>query len=372
MSEQDQGYGNGRIGITSPEEWLATAKPLAKECYNNPGVVIVNYGNETTINTLNVKKLMDDVLTVDPERIIMPVSGLGKTVLPTGYSKNLVRDYHSYLGWYSWFGGSWCKPGEIWNLSRKVRNRGHKDTPMVNSKFVMGEYGAEAMDSYKTMKSIFPPQFEVPDSPDVDVLKGYFQVKKDGLKQKVGFYGKAPRNLGEYIEASQNYQAMLLAERTTTFRISPDKLSGYIMFYFAEPLPSFWPKAIVSSNLCPKKAYYEMAKVNRPLVPLFQIQKGGHIIEMWVANDLAREFRNCKISWTMKSSGKELLVGGKIVDVPASNAILVEKVDLATVPEETKMVKISLRLTDSAGMELSSYERELWLELWRKEHAACN
>jgi len=363
MSEQDQGYGNGRIGITSPEEWLATARPLARECYNNPGVVIVNYCNEATLNALNVKKLMDEVLAVDPERVIMPISGLRKTVLPTGYSNNLVRDYHSYEGWYG------RRPGEMWNLTRKVRNRGHEGTPMVNSKFVMGEYGAEAMDSYETMKSIFPPQFEVPDSPDVDVLKGYFQVKKDGLKQKVGFYGKAPRNLGEYIEASQNYQAMLLAERTTTFRISPDKLSGYIMFYFAEPLPSFWPKAIVSSNLCPKKAYYEMAKVNRPLVPLFQIQKGGKSMEMWIANDFARKFKNCKISWMMKSGGKELLMGSKIVDVPASNAILAEKVNLATVPEETKMVNISLRLTDSAGKELSSYERELWLELWRKELA---
>jgi Glycosyl hydrolase 2 galactose-binding domain-like/Glycosyl hydrolases family 2/Glycosyl hydrolases family 2, TIM barrel domain len=362
MSEQDQGYGNGRIGITSPEEWLATAKPLARECYNNPGVVMVNYGNEVTVDTLNVKKLMDEVLAVDPERIIMPVSGLRKTVLPTGYSNNLVRDYHSYEGWYG-------NPGKVWNLTRKARNRGPKDTPGVNCKFTMGEYGAEALDSHETMKSIFPPQFEVPDSPNVDVLKGYFQVKKADLKQKVGFYGKTPRNLGEYIEASQNYQALLLAERTTTFRISPEKLSGYIMFYFAEPLPSFWPKAIVSSNLCPKKAYYEMAKVNRPLVPLFQIQKGGRIIEMWVANDLAGEFRNCKISWIIKSHGKELLAGSKTVDVPASNAILAEKVDLTAVPEEAKIVKISLRLTDSSGRELSSYERELWLELWRKEHA---
>ena len=365
MSEQDQGYGNGRIGRTSPEEWLATARPLARECYNNPGVVILNFGNEVTLNTRIVKKLMDEVLTVDPERIIMPISGLRKTVLPKGYSKNLVRDYHSYEGWYG-------KSGMVWNLAKKIEKLSDlrpKETITIDGKLIVGEFGAEAMDSYETMKSIFPPQFEVPDSPDVDVLKGYYQVKKDGLKQKVGFYGKVPRNLGEYIEASQNYQALLLAERTTTFRISPEKLSGYIMFYFAEPLPSFWPKAIVSSNLCPKKAYYEMAKVNRPLVPLFQIQKGGRIIEMWVANDLAREFRNCKISWTMESSGKELLAGSKIVDVPASNAILAEKVDLTAVPEETKIVKISLRLTDSSGRELSSYERELWLELWRKEHA---
>ena len=369
MSEQDQGYGNGRIGRTSPKEWIATGRPLARVCYNNPGVVIVNYGNEITLDTHNVKKLIDDVLAVDPERIIMPISGLRKTVLPTGYSKNLVYDYHSYLGWYS---RPWVKPGEIWNLPKKINSVSdlwYKDAKKVECKLIVGEFGAEAIDSFETMKSIFPPQFEVPDSPDVDVLRGYHQVQKADLKQRVGFYGKVPRNLGEYIEASQNYQALLLAERTTAFRISPGKLSGYVMFYFAEPLPSFWPKAIVSSNLRPKKAYYEMAKLNRPLVPLFQIQKGGNRMEIWVANDLPREFMNCEVSWNVKAGDKNLLAGSKSLHVPASNAILVETVDLSPVPEETQMVTISLRLMDSKGKKLSSYQRELWLELWCKENA---
>ncbi len=368
MSQQDQGYGNGRIGRTSPKEWIATGRPLARVCYNNPGVVIVNYGNEITLDTYNVKKIIDEVLEVDPERIIMPISGLRKTVLPKGYSKNLVLDYHSYEGWYG-------NPGAVWNLAKKIEKLSDlrpKETIQIDGKLIVGEFGAEAMDSFETMKSIFPPQFEVPDSPDVDVLRGYHQVQKADLKQRVGFYGKVPCNLGEYIEASQNYQAVLLAERTTVFRISPGKLSGYNMFYFAEPLPSFWPKAIVSSNLCPKKAYYEMAKLNRPLVPLFQVQKEGKSMEVWVANDFAREFKNCKVSWKMETGGKELLAGGKSVNIPSSTAFLVEEVDLAAVPEETKMVKISLRLIDSAGIELSSYERELWLELWRKERAACN
>lgn len=369
MSEQDQGCGNGRIGLTSPEEWLATARPLARECYNNPGVVIVNYGNEATLDTLNVKKLIDEVLAVDPERVIMPISGLRETVLPRGYSRNLVRDYHSYLGWY---GRPWLKPGEVWNLPKRINAVGdlwYKDAKKCDEKFIVGEFGAEAMDSYETMKSIFPPQFEVPDSPDVDVLRGYHQVRKADLKQRVGFYGKVPRNLGEYIEASQNYQALLLAERTTAFRISPGKLSGYVVFYFAEPLPSFWPKAIVSSNLCPKKAYYEMAKLNRPLVPLFQIQKGGNCMEIWVANDLPREFEDCQVSWNVEAGGMSLLTGSRTSHVPAGSAILVQNVDLRTVPEDTRMVTISLRVTDSVGKELSFYERELWLELWRKERA---
>lgn len=365
MSEQDQGYGNSRIGRTSPEEWLATAKPIARECYNNPGVVILNFGNEITLSTHIVKRMVEEVLKVDPERILMPVSGLRKTILPKEYSKNLVTDYHSYEGWYG-------NPGVVWNLAKKIdklSNLRPKETITIDGKLTVGEFGAEALDSYETMKRIFPPQFEVPDSPDADVLKGHYQVQKANLKQRVGFNGKVPRNLGQYIEASQNYQALLLAERTTAFRISPEKLSGYMMFYFAEPLPSFWPKAIVSSNLCPKKAYYEMAKLNRPLVPLFQIQKGGNCMEIWVANDLPHEFKNCEVSWNVKAGDKNLLAGSKALHVPAGNAILVETVDLSPVPEETQMVTISLRLTNSKGKKLSSYQRELWLELWRKERA---
>ncbi len=367
MSEQDQGYGNGRIGRTSPAELIATARPLARECYNNPGVVFLCFANETTLDTDLAKRIVDEVLAVDPERIVMPVSGQGRTSLPTEYSKNLVRDVHSYHAWYSWHGKPWVKPGEIWNLPKQ--NPRYKDAQGIQYKLTVGEFGGEALDSFETMRSIFPPHFGVPDSPDVDVLKGHFQVQKADLKQRVGFHGKIPCNLGEYIEASQNYQALLLAERTTTFRISPDRVSGYIMFYFAEPLPSFWPKAIVSSNLCPKKAYYEMAKLNRPLVPLFQIQKGGNGMDVWVANDLPRKFQNCQVSWNVKANGKSLLNGSKSSHVPAADAILVESVDLTSVPENTQMVTISLRVTDPEGKELSSYERQLWLELWRKELA---
>ncbi len=365
MSEQDQGYGNGRIGRTSPTEWIATARPLARECYNNPGVVLLCFANEITLDTSLAKRIVDEVLKVDPERIVMPVSGLRKTVLPEECSGHIVYDYHSYEGWYS-------KRGEVWNLARKIDqidNFAWTSFDKVAEKVVLGEFGAEALDSFETMKSIFPPQFEVPDSPDVDVLKGYYQVQKADLKQLVGFRGKTPTNLGQYIEASQNYQALLLAERTTLFRISPHRLSGYIMFYFAEPLPSFWPKAIVSSNLCPKKAYYEMAKLNRPLVPLFQIQKGGNCMQIWVANDLPREFKNCQVSWNMEADGKSLLTGAKSSHVPAASAILVENVYLTSVPEDTRIVTISLRVADSEGKELSFYERELWLELWRKERA---
>ena len=78
------------------------------------------------------------------------------------------------------------------------------------------------------------------------------------------------------------------------------------MFYFGEPLPSFWPKAIVSSNLCPKRAYYEMAKLNRPLVSLFQIQKGGNCMQIWISNDLPQEFKNCEVSWNIVAGDKNL------------------------------------------------------------------
>jgi hypothetical protein len=69
------------------------------------------------------------------------------------------------------------------------------------------------------------------------------------------------------------------------------------------------------------------------------------------------------------ADGESLLTGSKSSHVPAAGATLVENVDLTSVPKETPLVTISLRVADSQGKELSFYARELWLELWRKEAA---
>ncbi len=55
----------------------------------------------------------------------------------------------------------------------------------------MGEFGAEALDAYETMKT-YPPQF-APPPPNEDTLWAASQVEKHDIRQLIGF-GENPNN----------------------------------------------------------------------------------------------------------------------------------------------------------------------------------
>ena len=357
MSEQDQG--GGRNGNT-PEALAAladTGTALARVCYNNPGVVLLSFGNETRFDpTLIVQA----VLAVDPQRIIAPISGNDYRGGPAGYPipealwSNVIDDFHAYPGWYD-------DPARIWKLSQ-LRDPARLVT--------MGEYGAEGLDSYETMAQHYPPSFGKTPLPSEDVLWGQVQVRKDDARQLIGFRGERPRNLAQYIAASQTYQADVLAEVSKGLRLSPRGIAGYFQFHFVDATAALWPKAVVSFDLRPKPAYYEMAQVNQPVVPLFQFRNRAKSMELYVANDLPAPLSNCALSWSVQTGGRTVLEGCKqAVAVPACDATPVENVDLASIPEDTNAAVISLTLADAGGRVISQYRRALFLKAWRLEDA---
>ncbi len=357
MSEQDQG--SGAPPGNTPEQLSqlpSTGTALARVCYNNPGVVLLSFGNETTFDPT---KVIEAVLAVDAERILVPISGPlvtlksgddypAKYPIPRAYWENVSNSLHTYAGWYG-------DVGKLWSLAH-VRKPGRLIT--------VGEYGGEALDSYETMKR-YPASFGELPSLDADELFGQTQVTKSDAKQIVGFRGKRPANLGQYIEASQNYQADLLAEASKGLRLSARTIAGYFQFHFIDVTPADWPKSIVSHDLSPKKGYFEMAQVNQPLVPLFQLLDRGKTMELWIANDRPERLEDCRLQWNVASGGKTLVGGEKVVDVPAANAVSVANADLSSIPQDADMITIELILSDAAGTRLSSYQREVWLKLWR-------
>ena len=358
MSEQDQGSGGAPVYPEQLAQLPSTGTALARACYNNPGVVLLSFANETT---LDPAETIAAVLAVDPERILKPISGGScSRPIPNVYWANVVHDIHDYSGWYA-------DMGRIEKLS-KPRAPGRLIT--------VGEYGAEALDGYETMLN-YPAHWPKTPPADADTLVGQVQVQKTDARQIIGFRGqrpwgaiseqwyRRPTNLGQYIEASQNYQADLLAEYTKGLRLSPRAIGGYFQFHFVDVMPANWPKSIVSHDLRPKKAYYEMAQVNQPLVPLFQLLDRGKAMELWVANDLPERFDHCRLQWSVKL-GKPLVHGEKVVDVPAADAVMVERVDISSVPANLQeLITIELALNNASGKMLSRYQREIFLKAWR-------
>ena len=370
MSEQDQGGGpntpqSGYTNGNTPADIAAMARAgatLARVCYNNPGVVLLSVASETHFDP---KPVIDAVRAVDPQRVLAPISGNMNNwgtaydgppgfAFPPEYWDRVVDDFHCYNGWYS-------QKAQVWKFNRR-----RAPAPRL---VTVGEFGAEGIDAYPTMAAHYPPHFKPVPPITADVLWGHVQVQKADPRQIIGLRGRTPGNLGEYIEASQNYQADVLAETAAGFRLSPRFVSGYFAFHFIDALPAHWPKSIVSHDFTPKKGYYEMAQVNQPVVPLFQISAKGQAAEIWVANDLVQAIPDCRVTWKVDARGKPSVQGEKKTDVPALDATRIESIDLSAVPAEVSTVKISLSLSDSAGKLVARYQRDVFLKAWRLEDA---
>ena len=182
-------------------------------------------------------------------------------------------------------------------------------------------------------------------------------MQKKDIRQIVGL-GRKPGNLLEYIEASQNYQEAVMADKVIAMRLSPMAVAGYFPFHFIDVVPVFWPKSLVSHDHRPKKAYYQLAQINQPLVPLAQLSgKRPDAMTLWVANDLTEAFARATLSWTVSREGRTLLEGRQTLDVPALGAVAVQRIDLLPVVSKHPNFELSLNLEDRDGRPLSRYHR---------------
>jgi len=347
MSEQDQGGGyRGSIdtGIRR-EPHIHTGTVLARTCYNNPGVVLLTFGNEHHFDT---EPILRAALAVDPQRVFKPISGRFShsrepLVLPDDIWPNVIDDGHPYSGWYGKTAPQTWSFGQTWSPRRMV---------------TLGEFGAEALDAYETMRDHYPPQFKPP-APETDTLWAASQVQKHDVRQIVGL-GRYPTDLAEYIEASQNYQEALLADKVIGMRLSPRAIAGYFQFHFIDVVPVFWPKSIVSHDHRPKKAYYQLAQLNQPVVAVPQLSGARpDAMKLWIANDLPEAFPGATLRWTVSDGSTTLLQGRQKLDVPAIGAVAGETIDLLPLVAKRPAFDVTLIVSDMRGRLLSIYHRNV-------------
>jgi beta-mannosidase len=361
MSEQDVCGVPAQVPVPAPEmKGMADlCARFARVCYNNPGVILLTTGGNEIEQNFDPSEIVASVVAADPERVVKPISGHmtdwgrafdgqppGYPALPKEYRDHVVDDFHNYAGWYL--------PGaSLGKLSKRFP---------AGRLITVGEFGAEALDAYDTMRK-YPAGLQPPPRTQ-DVLWGNAQVKK-GEKLTEGMRGRPSKSLEEYIEASQTYQADVLAEQATSFRLSPGRIAGYFEFHFVEALPVEWPKSIVSFDLSPKKGFFEMAQVNQAVVPLFQLADQAKGMTLWVANDGRESYRQSRLDWSVEAEGKVLLHGGERVDVQPLDATRVRAIDLAPLPEGVPVVTVALVLSGAEGEPISRYRREVFLKAWR-------
>ncbi|MCB9290504.1 MAG: beta galactosidase jelly roll domain-containing protein [Lewinellaceae bacterium] len=365
LSMQEKGSRFPDFGAHTEPFLIDAAAKLAEETYHNPGVVMIGLGNERP-EAVHVAEWVKAVLSVDDQRIINPVSGIQHgcgylmkpgalyRLKPELYSR-VIEDVHEYPGWY-------CDIHEPWKWQKHI----------ATSRLVLkGEYGSEALDSYPTMSEHYPKAWGPAPAPGTDTLLGQVQWKKDDLRMRIGFDGRQPRNLGEYILASQRFQAYQLDEVTKGYRLSPQHVAGYMQFHFIDILPANWPKSIVSHDLRPKEGYYAMAQVNQPLAPLPVFSNLKDEMEIWIANDLLLEGMNYTVHWKISADNRKLGEGKFTAEIQALDARLAGIVPLSqAVPEETAAINVYLALHGPEGELISTYERPVFIKAWRKGREA--
>jgi hypothetical protein len=358
LSEQDvvgAGYCPAPMSVLA--ELSARA---ARLCYNNPSVVLLTAGGSET--NFDPRETVAAVQAVDPERVMKPISGHMESwgsayELPPGYPTlpadawtHVVDDFHCYNGWYR-------RGAEIWTLSKR-----YAPARLVT----VGEFGAEALDGYATMQRY--PALLQPPAITAPVLWGHAQVKRGDPKLWEGGRGQEPHALGEHIAASQQYQADVLAEQATGFRLSPRRISGYFVFHYLDALPAEWPKSIISFDLTPKAGYYALAQINQPLAPLFQLTNDGRTLALWVANDRETALPHAQVAWRIRGAAGAERQGTHAVDVAPLDATPVTTVDLADLHAGAVTVELTLR--DARGHVLAQTCREVYPPAWQPPRVA--
>jgi len=368
LSQQEQGSGyEAKEHRQIPAHLAKVSAPMARVTFNHPGVILLSFMNESH---LDMTEPIATVLAQDPERLMTPISGALFGLREPRYADNLIGSFHDYAPWYDGVEKIW-EAGNPRLAGHNVMTDFHDANPNPPKTFfpvmrpsrlnIVGEYGAEALDNYTTMQT-YPTWWGTTPAVTDDKLWGAIQVNKADLRQRFGFRGKTPRNLGEYIEASQNYQADVLAESSKGFRLSPKSLEGYYQFHFVDLSPMNWPKSVLSYDLKPKKGYFEMAQVNQPVVPLYRVVEQGNALEFWVANDLNMAFPGARIEWSVKL-GEKTLHGQLTGNVPALDAVCLGKTSLAELPEGPQVLDINLSLRDKSGRLISEFRREVYRSL---------
>jgi beta-mannosidase len=236
-------------------------KDMVKLLYNHPSIAFWCCHNEpgSQIKTLD-PLLYDAVVSIDNSRIVRMASNY---------------EEHPYDGWY------W---GDKEHFAAKPMG------PLVT------EFGAQALPELKSLKN-FIPKKDI-NHPDRESWAYHdFQYEQTFNIAQV----EKGKNVKEFIENSQKYQADLLHTANDFYRRGKNKdITGIFQFMFIDCWPSItW--SVVDYYEKKKAGYYVLQKCFQPLYVLISVRQKKYFagkklnIDYWIVNDLHKTFDKCTV-----------------------------------------------------------------------------
>lgn len=245
---------------------VSQIKDMVMQLYNHPSIAFWCCHNEPgkQIETLD-PMLYKSVSIIDSTRIIRKASNY---------------EEHAYDGWY------WGNKEHL--IARPMG-------PLVT------EFGAQALPVLDTLKKIIPGKdLNRPEKPSWAYHD--FQYEETFKIANIKF-GK---NVKEFINNSQNYQAELIKSAIDFYRRGKNNdITGIFHFMFIDCWPSItW--SVIDFYGKKKKGYFALQKAYQPVyISLFVRQKkyfhGQKLnLDYWIINDLRKEFKSCKLIFMIR------------------------------------------------------------------------
>jgi beta-mannosidase len=287
-------------------EALRQAEDMIRQYGDHPSILVWCMHNESPHAMAWMKHrdprqnlALDDALAalarrLDPSRVVHRDSGTG--------------DGHYYYGWYD---------GKLADVATA------KLVPLVT------EYGAAALPSLETLRTMFDAESLWPDTPkDWETWQfADFQPKNEFGLAKVS----QGRTIDEFVRNTQRYQAIAVRFTTEVLRRRKWRGStGIYQFMFVDDWPSItW--SVVDYYRRPKLAYAALKSSMQRLLPSIQYTPDDPLkpIALYAVNDFTTPFPGAKLTWTIHQPGRDE-VGDMTVDIPADDVVRV--VDLGRLP----------------------------------------
>jgi beta-mannosidase len=334
---------------TFMENAVSQIKDMINQHYNRPSITFWCCHNEPFVS----EKQLDPVLYIkareeDPVRYIEKASDFTQ---------------HYYPGWYY----------------ENTPENFYLDTVNAEKRYIISEYGAEALPCLETMEKMMAPEDLWP--PNWETWEYHdFQPEQTFNTARV----KMGDTLEEFIENSQKYQADIIKAHTETFRLARYKfLNGILHFMFCECWPSItW--AVVDYYRLPKKGYFALKTAMQPVYPGYRLvrktkSKGERLSwgvlwdSFFIINDLPETLKNVTAHLSLvDAAGREYKKEKKkLKEIPADcviypfqgQAIESFEEDPFIIPYDVKsgMGSVELKLYDSSGKLFAenSYELEV-------------
>lgn len=286
---------------------------------------------------------------LNPERVIKPIDGDYDPPTPYG----LVDD-HNYTCWYN---GHGLPIGEM--------HRGYWMKVKPDWHYGCGEYGMEALDPISVVRKYYPKEW----IPETDEEPWTPASMPGDPPPQLGhlhyFFYDTPKNLKEWVDASQTYQAQVMDLMTRAFR-RMRRMNFYAYHFYMDAHPDGWLKAMADVEGTPKKAFWAYRDASAPVLmdlryDRFKVSGGETLdIEVRVCNDIDAEIQGACIQYQAYLEDRLLFAGKCEAKVAACDISFQGFLPVQVPPvEKRSLLKVQAVLVGADGERIDAHELKL-------------